>query len=207
MTEFERASIVPTPIFQRILTATGSRNFRFSSFYYRTCQLSYIQDIIDAGCPESLEFTQTSDLILENLNSCSSRRRVFGGVEVNPSTWPWVAKIDIHNPIGDLSLCSGTILDDFWVLTAAGCCTGGSGRILQTLNIKNVQMKQLKIHLQLNLNIWGCGIRNFPKKPYPVCFKSCFQSWVKIFREISYFTSPYKIWPHSVFSRFVITSF
>ena len=94
-----------------------------------TNEAKYFQAIVDNGCPEGLEFSPTIDIIPQNLDSCSSRRRIFGGVSANSSASPWLAKIEIHNPTGDLTQCSGTILDDHWVLTAAGCCTGGTGGV------------------------------------------------------------------------------
>lgn len=96
---------------------------------FLTNEAKYFEAIVDNGCPEGLEFSPTFDIISENLDSCSSRRRIFGGVSANPSSWPWIAKIEIHNPTGDLTQCSGTILDDHWILTAAGCCTGGTGGV------------------------------------------------------------------------------
>ena len=56
--------------------------------------------------------------------------KIINGVEVIENSWPWIvgivsrsqAQVDAESSNG--WICSGTIIDDRWILTAAHCCEG-----------------------------------------------------------------------------------
>ncbi|TDG48148.1 hypothetical protein AWZ03_005323 [Drosophila navojoa] len=47
--------------------------------------------------------------------------RVVGGQQAPMGTWPWI--VSLQNQFG-FPFCSGVIIDDYWILTAASCVSG-----------------------------------------------------------------------------------
>ena len=86
--------------------------------------------------PES-EFQPLSDLIPTGLGTCGptgNHDRIVNGVEADPNTWPWLVHMIFQeaNHVGTNtgSQCSGTILDNQWILTMAQCCERGNANII-----------------------------------------------------------------------------
>ena len=75
------------------------------------------------------EFTALTDLITPGLTTCgAAENKIINGVEVIQNSWPWIVGIfrrdqdAVDNDINSGGLCSGTIIDDRWILTSAQCC-------------------------------------------------------------------------------------
>nr|XP_006821214.1 PREDICTED: limulus clotting factor C-like [Saccoglossus kowalevskii] len=53
------------------------------------------------------------------------RGRLLGGHEANEGSWPWVAFLDIDAPLHDIhgGICSGSLINEEWIITAAHCVT------------------------------------------------------------------------------------
>lgn len=52
--------------------------------------------------------------------------KIYGGIEAKPEDWPWMsALLDADEPdIYEAQYCSGVLIDDTWILTAAHCVNG-----------------------------------------------------------------------------------
>jgi secreted trypsin-like serine protease len=52
--------------------------------------------------------------------------KILGGVEAQPGAWPWMTALLYSNKhsIYQAQFCSGVLIDDTWVLTAAHCVEG-----------------------------------------------------------------------------------
>ena len=46
---------------------------------------------------------------------------IVGGQNIYRNQYPWMVRLKIRNGDGEPSLCSATILNHFWLLTAAHC--------------------------------------------------------------------------------------
>ena len=83
----------------------------------------------------STEWDILTDKITPGLATCGASEnkmtkrfkspRIINGVEVIENSWPWIVRIFRKGWI-----CSGTIIDDRWILTAAHCCEGGAEHTL-----------------------------------------------------------------------------
>ena len=94
----------------------------------------------------STEWDTLTDKITPGLATCgasenkmtkkSKSPKIINGVEVIENSWPWIvgivsrsqAQVDAESSNG--WICSGTIIDDRWILTAAHCCEGGAEHTL-----------------------------------------------------------------------------
>ena len=59
---------------------------------------------------------------ITSLNTCTVRdssQRIIGGQEAVAQSWPWIVSIGRSNAGSPIDACSGTVLDDNWILTAA----------------------------------------------------------------------------------------
>jgi secreted trypsin-like serine protease len=48
--------------------------------------------------------------------------RIVGGVEARPNSWPWHGTWCRGNEVSCSIMCGGSVIDEFWFLTAAHCC-------------------------------------------------------------------------------------
>ena len=81
---------------------------------------------------------------------CSIREKIVGkivgGESIAIESWSWTVSLLID----DLYLCGGTILSEFWILTAAHC-------------VETFEAKQIKIHAASDLRWSGTQIRTASK--------------------------------------------
>ncbi|CAI4222063.1 unnamed protein product [Auanema sp. JU1783] len=65
--------------------------------------------------------------------------RIIGGKHLEPSRYPWQAVLLIYDVNGQAMLCGGTVLDDYWILTAAHCVSGRSETIYILTGVRSLQ--------------------------------------------------------------------
>ncbi|XP_072035616.1 mannan-binding lectin serine protease 1-like [Amphiura filiformis] len=56
----------------------------------------------------------------------AQRSRIVGGQEANEGSWPWMVHLQMRAPTFGLdgNTCGGSLLNEYWVVTAAHCVTG-----------------------------------------------------------------------------------
>ncbi|CAG5110230.1 Oidioi.mRNA.OKI2018_I69.chr2.g4651.t1.cds [Oikopleura dioica] len=90
--------------------------------------------------PPTTEFAPLTDSIKSGLETCVSASnfptggrkkrerlsKIVGGVNAEEGSWPWITRLFLTESIGGGSgfLCSGSIIHNHWVLSAAHCCDG-----------------------------------------------------------------------------------
>lgn len=85
--------------------------------------------------------------------------KILGGVEAQPGAWPWMTALLHSNEksIYQAQFCSGVLIDDTWVLTAAHCVEGKSAGDMDVavgaydLNAftgSRISVKSIRIHPQ-----------------------------------------------------------
>ena len=73
-------------------------------------------------------FDSTANTIPTRLQSCRGRnelnrgRRIVGGNYAKRNSHPWLVRLDVELESNEHIRCSGAIINDEWVLTAAHCC-------------------------------------------------------------------------------------
>lgn len=68
------------------------------------------------------KFGQSVDRSMSiNSSSESGDFRILYGLDSTPGEWPWVVRLEICNQKEECSLCTGSLLNDRWILTAAHC--------------------------------------------------------------------------------------
>lgn len=77
--------------------------------------------------------------MLENSKAVKSRnRRVVNGYGVSKN-WDWIVRLEFLTDDSDLSsLCGGTVIHRYFILTAAHCCIGKDS---VTMNFKEIKCK------------------------------------------------------------------
>ncbi|MFO7496947.1 MAG: serine protease [Desulfobacterales bacterium] len=85
--------------------------------------------------------------------------KILGGVEAQPGAWPWMTALLYSNKqsIYQAQFCSGVLIDDTWVLTAAHCVEGmpaGDMNVavgaydLNAFTGSRISVKSIRIHPQ-----------------------------------------------------------
>ncbi len=88
-----------------------------------------------------------------------AQKKILGGVEAQPGAWPWMTALLYAEEanIYQAQFCSGVLIDDKWVLTAAHCVRGMSaGQVnvavgaydLKTFGGNRISIKNIHIHPQ-----------------------------------------------------------
>ena len=58
--------------------------------------------------------------------------QIVGGVNAKPGKWPWQVQLAYHDDKqSDPHLCGGSIIDHYWVVTAAHCMVNLSTKQLR----------------------------------------------------------------------------
>ena len=107
------------------------------------------------------ELLQTSDI---EFSEPAVSSKILGGVESKNGDWPWiVALLNSGEPdVYQAQYCSGVLIDEYWVLTAAHCVekrTSGSIDVaigafdLQTFTGARSKVSYIRVHPQYNSNL------------------------------------------------------
>lgn len=54
-------------------------------------------------------------------NDSNGNFRILYGLDAKSGEWPWIVKIDVCQPNGDCEMCTGSLLNDRWLVTAGHC--------------------------------------------------------------------------------------
>ena len=67
--------------------------------------------------------------------------RILGGAPAIPNSWPWITQIiDSTNDY----LCGGTLLSEYWVLTAGHCCDGKDLKTVSHITLRTPNKAEVK---------------------------------------------------------------
>jgi len=80
------------------------------ALYQLLCGLTVMINLLSKGCHSEQPVCGVAKL----------NPRIVGGQDASPGSWPWQASISDRG----LYICSGSLISDQWVLTAAHCITG-----------------------------------------------------------------------------------
>ena len=88
--------------------------------------------LLSSIAAQNLRWEAAQSSLPSGLKSCTRHRQrryagdargnIFGGTVASEKAWPWIAPISEN---GEFK-CTGTIIDDEWILTAGHCCATGN---------------------------------------------------------------------------------
>lgn len=59
------------------------------------------------------------------LNDSKSKKdgdfRILHGLNAKPGEWPWIVQIKVCKPNSDCEVCTGTLINSRWIITAGHC--------------------------------------------------------------------------------------
>ena len=93
------------------------------SFYYHNGESWAMVSSANFYCADTNVTPPSSDLIPHGVNCphnhFTGADKIVNGAEANPNSWPWIARMMVFNTY---AICSGSIITNNWILTAAHCC-------------------------------------------------------------------------------------
>ena len=101
---------------------------------YTKCALYDRYDMTPDWKPFDDGFKLTTDQIptglqcTTNFPDASKNAKIFDGVTTERGTYPWQVRLKMDRAF---TLCSGSIIDDTWIVTSAYCCGGSDGSFIE----------------------------------------------------------------------------